>query len=418
MAKVANGRVHFIGATEQTNAGEFISGRQLFDLNVNPVRPSQVDGGLRGGLRDFSVQVVDRSLTAAADAPAAAVETATLRTASYHLTARHVVADSRTESLGFCGGCATCAHNDDKGFNGYERHADRDGAGDARLPDPGEPNWTEGVLTVTVGGSVSGAFQVTGDEDQITVDLVAGETYMVYLYGSGPNAVTDTFLQVFAPDGTTLINEDDDGGIGLYSVITFTASATGTYNLVASSFNNPGDPGLGDWTLTVQQQGADEAPSAPPSMVPVTVGLNYGFISPAGTDEDVYSINLTAGMIYNFAVAAGADYNTDWQAVPLGEVDTIIRIYDSAGTLLFTNDDIDFPDDISSAIGFLPETSGTYYVEIDGYGGQTGGYVLEITETDPSTLSPLDAIDWGGPAQRGRQHRHPAHLLRPDRRDL
>ena len=129
-----------------------------------------------------------------------------------------------------------------------------------------------------------------------------------------------------------------------------------------------------------------------------TLGDNYGFITPAGTDEDVYQITLTAGMIYNFAVAGGADYNTDWQAVPLGELDTIIRIYDSAGTLLFTNDDIDFPDDISSATGFIAETSGTYYVEVDAYAGQTGGYVLNITETDLSTLDPLDSINWGGDA--------------------
>ena len=195
-----------------------------------------------------------------------------------------------------------------------------------------------------------------------------------------------------------LLNEDDDGGNGTFSVITITAATSGTYTLTAESFANPGDPGLGEWTLSVREQGVDEAPSAPPSAVVATLGDNYGFISPAGTDEDVYQITLTAGMIYDFQVAGGADYNTDWQAVPLGELDTIIRVYDSAGTLLFSNDDVDFPDDISSATGFIAETSGTYYVEVDAYAGQTGGYVLNITETDLSTLDPLDSINWGGDA--------------------
>ncbi|HTU13373.1 MAG TPA: FG-GAP-like repeat-containing protein [Allosphingosinicella sp.] len=405
MAKVAKGRAVFNGTTEQVG-GEIISGRQLLAVSDKPAPAFGTDGvlqGPHGTPRDFSVYGVDKpagsltltSLTDSAALGGTADLGTTLRTGHYEniLAARHVVTDPRAQSLGFCGGCGTCAHNDGKDFNGYERNGSDVGAGTDALP---FETADEGVLTVTVGGTVSGVIDVTGDEDQIQVALVAGNTYSFHLYGAGANAVNDTFLQLFAPDGTTLINEDDDGATGIYSIITYTAAVSGTYNLVASSFDNPGDPGLGDWTLAVHQQGADEAPSAPPSVVPVTVGYNYGFISPAGTDEDVYSITLTAGMIYNFEVAAGADYNTDWQAVPLGEVDTILRIYNSAGTLVFEGDDIDFPDDISSAVGFIPDVGGTYYVEIDGYSGQSGGYVLEITETDLSTLDPLDAINWGG----------------------
>jgi Ca2+-binding RTX toxin-like protein len=288
----------------------------------------------------------------------------------------------------FCPGCGTCQESD-KTPGSHNPPVLADGDVPADTSD-------EGTLNVTVGGSVSGVIDFTGDVDTITVTLVAGQTYSFSLVGSGGTPVTDTFLSIFSP-AAVLLNEDDDGGNGVYSLITITAATSGVYTLTAESFANPGDPGLGDWTLSVHQMGADEAPEAPPSAVPAAVGTTtYGFLQTSG-DDDVYSVTLTAGFIYDFSVAGGADYNTDWQAVPAGELDTIIRVYDSAGTLLFTNDDVAFPDDISSSLGFIPETSGTYYVEVEAYPGQTGGYTLDISETDLSTLDPLDAIDWGGP---------------------
>ena len=396
MAKVAKGRAFFSGATEQAN-GEFISGRQLLD-HVDPVRPLPTTDVLVGP-RTLAVEEAGRPLAtfsvlqapSEAAAAAATLNSALVRNQDNVPAARHLVKDPSTDTLGYCGGCGTCAHNDGKDFNGYDRALDGDGTGGNFSPNLAD----EGTLTVTVGGSVSGVIDFTGDIDTIEVTLVAGQTYLFSLVGSGGTPVTDTFLSVFAPGGALLV-EDDDGGNGTFSVITITAAASGTYTLTAESFSNPGDPGTGGWTLTAIQQGADEAPGAPPSAVVANLGDNYGFISPAGTDVDVYQVTLTAGMIYNFAVAGGADYNTDWQAVPLGELDTIITIYDSAGNELFSSDDVAFPDDISSALGFIAETSGIYYVEVDAYSGQSGGYVLNITETDLGDLNPLDAINWGG----------------------
>jgi uncharacterized protein (DUF2141 family) len=404
MAKFIKVRGETTAGTGQPDGGEFIGGRQL--INVAGIRDSAATSGAsqspHGTPRDFSVYTDSPAKTPlSVPDPSADLILTLAHDRGTAPTTRHIVSEVIVDPRSLLHALECGVHEDGaKTFNGYDRHSEPGGGSSANnaFGVGGDPNNAdEGTLSVTVGGTVSGVIDTTGDIDTITVSLVAGQTYSFYLYGSGGTPVTDTFLSLFGTDGTTLINEDDDGGIGTYSLITYTAATTGTYTLTAESFSNPGDPGLGDWTLAVHQQGADEAPSAPPSAIPITVGLNYGFISPAGTDEDVYSINLTAGFIYNFEVAAGADYNTDFLSVPLGEIDTIIRIYDSTGTLIYDNDDIDFPDDISSGVGFIPDASGTYYVEIDGYSGQTGGYALEVTQTDLSTLDPLDAIDWGGP---------------------
>jgi Ca2+-binding RTX toxin-like protein len=407
MAKFIKVRGEMTAGTSQPDGGEFISGRHLLNFSNGQ---SGVQGEIRGGAaatsgafqsphgtpRDVSVyNDADKPSFAFAQTPATDIVSLTLaHDRGDAPTSRHIVSQV-VDPRSLLNALECGVHEGEKTFNGYERHAGDTGF--SAGSDLASINMAdEGTLNVTVGGSVSGLIDFTGDVDTITVSLVAGQTYSFSLTGTGGTPVTDTFLSIFSPSAALLV-EDDDGGNGTFSLITITAATTGTYTLTAESFANPGDPGLGEWTLSVHQQGVDEAPSAPPSAVPITVGSNYGFINPAGTDEDVYSITLTAGFIYNFELAGGADYNTDYLAVPGGELDTIIRIYDSAGTLLFTNDDVDFPDDISSAIGFIPETSGTYYVEVDAYSGQSGGYVLDVTETDLSTLDPLDAIDWGGP---------------------
>ena len=103
---------------------------------------------------------------------------------------------------------------------------------------------------------------------------------------------------------------------------------------------------------------------------------------------------MTAGQFYTIEVAGGADYDSDYTALPAGELDPIIFLYDSSGNLVASNDDISFPNDISSRIGFFAETSGTYYLDVQSYAPWTGGYSVTLQGVDLSTLNPLDAINW------------------------
>ncbi|MBC7987900.1 MAG: pre-peptidase C-terminal domain-containing protein [Sphingomonadaceae bacterium] len=245
----------------------------------------------------------------------------------------------------------------------------------------------EGTLTVNVGGAVSGVIDFTGDTDDVSVSLVAGETYVISLRGLGGNALTDSFLEVLAPNGT-VINHDDDGGNGTFSLMTITAATTGTYTIRASSFSNPNDPGTGTWKVNVEQQDAGSDLPAPAQL-----GYTFGFLQ-TGSDTDSYTITFEEGKFYTIQLAGGADYESDWADLPEGELDTILRVYDAQGNLVALNDDINFPGDISSALGFLAEEGGTYTIEIDAYPGQTGGYALNVEEVDIGTLNPLDSIDW------------------------
>ena len=255
---------------------------------------------------------------------------------------------------------------------------------------------------VTVGGSVSGVIDLAGDLDIYSVNLIAGQTYLFSLRGSGATPISDAYLQLVNPAFTAVVAADDDGGNDLASLFTYTATETGSFSLVAQSFPNAGDPGLGGYTVDVRVQGADAVGNTNATSVTIGLGTTFGFREPGSTDVppagflagdlDRYSVNLVAGQYYTFKLAGGFDYATPG-AIPVGELDTFLILRNAAGNILATNDD-NGPADFSSTIGFYAVTSGTYYIDATAYAGQTGGYALEVNQVDLSTLDPLDAIDW------------------------
>lgn len=248
----------------------------------------------------------------------------------------------------------------------------------------------EGAIAIPVGGSASGTIGSAGDADTITFSVVSGQTYVISMQGSGGAPLDDSLLTLFNRSGVE-VGSDDDGGIGRDSLITFTATTTGTWSVAAEGF----DDATGGYTVDLRRIGADSVPGGFATTVSAPLdATTLGAIETNG-DVDVYAVTLAGGALYDMHVAGGADYTTDSSAVPVGELDTIITIYDAAGNEVASNDDLAFPDDVSSGVFFAPDASGTYYVRIEAYPGQTGGYALRIDELDLSGLDPLDTIDWG-----------------------
>ena len=256
---------------------------------------------------------------------------------------------------------------------------------------------------VAVGGSVSGVIDYAGDTDLYTVSLIAGQTYSFSLRGTGATPISDSLLAIFTPAGA-FINQDDDGGNDLFSILTYTATQSGNFFIGAQSFPNAGDPGLGGYTVDVRVQGADAVGNTNATSVAIGVGTTFGFREAGSTDVppapflagdlDRYSVNLVAGQYYTFKLAGGADYATNPDAIPTGELDTFLILRNAAGGILATSDDNAFPSDLSSTIGFYAVTGGTYYIDATAYAGQTGGYALEFNQVDLTTLKPLDSLDW------------------------
>ncbi len=234
--------------------------------------------------------------------------------------------------------------------------------------------------------------------DNYGFNLVAGVTYTFAMRGIGADPIVDPLIFVAGPQsaGFPLIEYDDDGGAGITAMYTLTPDVSGLYLIQASSFSRAaGDPAfeIGDYRLDVWVAGADEVPDTLAGAVSIGLGTTYGHIETSG-DIDTYKISVVAGQSYTVELAGGVDYRTDYLAVPEGELDTIVAVYDENGNLVTFNDDVGFPSDISSLLAFTATSTGTYYIDVLAYPGQTGGYTLDVAEIDFSAFDPVDAIRW------------------------
>jgi len=272
----------------------------------------------------------------------------------------------------------------------------------ARAPSPtSAPTTTAAPVTIGVPSTIllTDTINPPDDFDLFAINVVAGRTYMISVYGSGANPLQDSIIALF-DNSFAQVGFDDDGGAGTNSLLTFTAGYTGQYIIDVEAY--PGSGLTGQYTLDVILQPlADVVDSTFANAVLINPGVSYGFIDSAAPDvygfageTDTFKIQMTAGKFYSIEVAGGADYDSDFTALPSGEIDPWIFLYDSDGDLVSDNDDIDFPNDISSRLGFFASESGTYYLDVQSWAPWTGGYSITLQEIDLSNFNPLDAINW------------------------
>jgi len=213
--------------------------------------------------------------------------------------------------------------------------------------------------SVAVGSSTSGNIEVSGDHDWFSVNLIAGQTYRIIDTG---NTLSDTFLRLHNSVGTILAANDDASSSTLNSLITYTATTSGTYYIDASGYGTH----TGSYTISVS---GDDYVASTATLGAVSVGGSAsGNIELAG-DHDWFSVNLTAGISYYLSETG----NT--------LSDTFLRLHNSAGTVLATNDDASAYT-LNSMIVYTPASTGVYYLDASGYGSHTGTYHVAVSTVD------------------------------------
>src|SRR5262249_55350269 len=93
------------------------------------------------------------------------------------------------------------------------------------------------VLEVGKGLSINGTLDKAKPEQVYHVKLHKGGTYVIDMISPNPKAL-DPFLRLLDAAGKKLAEDDDSGG-NLNARILFSAPATGTYQIVASSVDSP-----------------------------------------------------------------------------------------------------------------------------------------------------------------------------------
>jgi hypothetical protein len=139
-----------------------------------------------------------------------------------------------------------------RGYRAYEGPSTFEEIGD----DYGEAISDDDLGSIDVGETVTGSLEEVGDSDWFAVTLEAGKEYTISMRGldSGNALLRDPSLTLRDANGVAVeVNgtpvADEDGGIGRDARITFTATTSGTYHIVAGS---DGDAYRGAYELEVK----------------------------------------------------------------------------------------------------------------------------------------------------------------------
>ena len=246
-------------------------------------------------------------------------------------------------------------------------------------------------------GTFPGSLSGTENYDLIAVELTAGTTYSFAYRGTPTDGIEDPYLALFGPT-FGYITEDDDGGYGRTSMITFTPTESGTHYLYATSWYTLAGygPAADTGNYTIDLWTADPAHDAPGTFegaVVIDVGTTFGQIDVAG-DTDMYAIEMTEGMVYAFSYSGGVSGAADFDGEP-GENIAYLDLFDANGNL------ITWSLNYETGLSYFAEQSGTYYVQVspyDAYGEEppemTGGYTLDVAELNPSDFDPIESLNW------------------------
>ncbi len=252
------------------------------------------------------------------------------------------------------------------------------------------PGDISSVATVAVGGSVDVAVDTIGDHDWYRVTLTAGTTYTIQTSSNGSG--TDAFLNLRDSNGALLVS-DDDSGDSVNSLISYTATSSGTYFIDAGTYNNETTGGYHLFVAGPAPAGDPVGGTTGTAASLVVGGTVNGNLDVSG-DHDFYAINLVAGQTYIFRTAPTATNTTD----------TILTLRNAGGTQLATNDDAG--EFAYSAIRYTATASGTYYLDVSGFNTSTGEFNLSAFTAPTPLLFTNDQISlqltngyWGGTAR-------------------
>lgn len=250
------------------------------------------------------------------------------------------------------------------------------------------------TATLALGSSVDVTIETPSDHDWYRVTLTAGTTYTIHSTAVSGGGNPDSFLALRDSSGALLV-DDDDGGDGTYSLLSYTATTTGTYFVDAGTFAGMGQSSSGSYHLSIAAvlpTGADSVAATTATTGALAVGGSIDGNIDTNGDRDWYAITLAAGQTYLFRTGG---------IVPDGTVNTRLTLRDAAGTQLSTNDNSG--EAAFSAIRYTATTGGTYYLDVSVVGSGTGAFNLTAFTAPALTLYTNNEIAtqltngyWGG----------------------
>jgi len=240
---------------------------------------------------------------------------------------------------------------------------------------PGDSSTNVNLL---VGNTYDGELEVLGDTDWIRVELVAGQRYAISMDGSGANPLIDPLVRLYDSNGN-LVAENDDGGTGRNSLLSYTVQESGTYYIEADAWTDNVEDYTGTYTIGLEET----APLTAFSNDQIAEYLETGFWG--GTprrwdvsEGDTITVNITGLTVDGQTLARAALQNwSDITGIIFSEVTTGGQItFDDEDEGAYASSTVSGGFIISSTINIATDWVSSDGDRLDGYRFQT--YIHEI----------------------------------------
>ena len=247
------------------------------------------------------------------------------------------------------------------------------------------------AAALAVGGAAqTHTFCPARDEDWANVEATADQVYVVRTTNLG--AASDTVLQLYAPDGVTLLAENDDYGYTRASRIVFRPAESGAYRVRVRHHNIVASGAATQYDLVAQQgfcmpdslegSAGDNGPGDAMLLPPNSQAQTHSFCA------DPLRADLGDQDWLRFTTVVDGDYQIQTAAVGANS-DTVLELYDQDGaTRLQSNDDIGLGG--SARVTLHASAAGTYYVRAIQYNSNMVGaetdYQVALTAVEPTPI--------------------------------
>ena len=258
---------------------------------------------------------------------------------------------------------------------------------------------TDTAGTVTVDGSAAGEIDYVGDIDWFAVELEARKTYWVDLDHTGNTS--DPYLRLHgihdaAGDLIAGTADDDGGGLGHNSRVTFRATEDATYYVAAGT----GRSLTGTYALSVTEV-PDDFTAWTDTTGTVRVGRSATGEIEIGGDRDWFAVELEAGKTYQF--------NMEGLPTSAGTMSNphLRGIYDADGNRIAGTGNDNGGTGLNSRVEFTATEDATYYVSAGAFHRPdtlppefivTGSYTLSVRDVTDETPDRAGTVTVGGSA--------------------
>lgn len=239
------------------------------------------------------------------------------------------------------------------------------------------------AANLSVGTPLTGEIDFARDVDWFEISLAAGQDYRIQVRGadSGGGTLADPELIGLYDAAGVIVpgTGNDDSGGSLDSQQFFRPVTGGTYYVAVDAAND----GVGTYTVSVQTSaGSSDLPADVTTSALLTATTPVSSSIGSAGDIDWIRVELTAGTGYRFDLL-GAEGGDGTLPDPL-----ILGIFDSAGVALAGSSDDDSGAGLNAQVSLRAATSGSFFVAVGAYQGDTGSYKLTLTTTGADTTAP------------------------------